>query len=180
MDGSVNHYTKIENVSKTLVNLLWNSIKDDPRVNAIITNEKQISLSSPKKFDSKTSTKISILLYNISKFPNMKNTPVNNPNEPSSSMYLTLHYLITPHTRSPERDHILLGKIIQIFTDNLLLQGNILLGNRDNEDTELKVMMDPLSINDLNKLWMMLKTQYKLSLSYTVSPVKIESTHSTK
>ena len=77
--------------------------------------------------------------------------------------------------RNTESDHILLRKVMQIFLDNGILKGAILQGNLAEDDKELRVTTDPLSIDEISKIWTILDTKYKLSLGYTVAPVRIES-----
>jgi hypothetical protein len=179
----MSNYTAISNVGKTLVSLLWNSIKEDPQVNSIITNEDQISFSSPKEIESEGSKKLSLFLYHITQFSEMRNQemPIKDSNTLGRPpLYLTLHYLITPSTQNRESDQILLGKIMQIFLDNAILRGSTLKGSLLENGDELRLVMDPLSIDDLNKLWAIFDKHYKLCLSYSVSPVKIESTREVK
>jgi hypothetical protein len=177
MSSSVNDCAAIGNVGKTLISLLWNSIKDDSRVNGIITSDKQISLSSPKDVvESNASEKLSMFLYYVTEFSSMKNVPLNGSNKQYPPLYLTLHYLIVPYTQNVESDQILLGKIMQVFVDNPVLRGSILQGSLADNGADLRVVMDSLSVDDLNKLWTVLSTPYKLAVSYSVSPVKIEPT----
>jgi hypothetical protein len=170
-------YTAISNVNKTLVSLLWNNMKDDPQVNSIISSEDQITLSSPKEI--LQDKKLSLFLYQITEFSNMRNIakPHIDPDKTGSfPVYLVLHYLITPYTQNPESDHIILGKIIQIFSENALLRGSILQGSLAENNSNLKLIMDSLTIDDLNKLWSVIGTEYRLSISYNVAPILIELT----
>jgi hypothetical protein len=172
-------YTAISNINKTLTSLLWNNIKNDPQVNSIVAAEDQISLSSPKVIESETPKNLSVFLYQINEFSVMRNQaiPHEEPNKlKPPPLYLMLHYLLTPCTQNAEKDHLLLGKIIQVFADNAVLRGSILHGSLAESGTDLRLVMDPLSIDDLNKLWSILGTQFKLCVSYSVAPVIIEST----
>jgi hypothetical protein len=179
----MSNYTALSNVGKTLVSLLWSSIKEDPQVNSIITTEDQISLSSPKEIGSQSSKKLSIFLYHITEFPSMRNQEMSVANPTSLSyppLCLELHYLITPYTQNEESDHIILGKIMQIFLDNAILRGSILKGDLADDGEELRLVMDSLSMDDLNKMWSIFDKQYKLCISYRVSPVRIDSTREAK
>jgi hypothetical protein len=167
-------YATISKVDKTLATLLWNNIKNDVKLNSIISAENQISLSSPTIFDTDNSKKLSLFLYNITEFSPMRNSPFEGSNKMSSQpLYLTLYYLVTPCTQNFEIDHLLLGKIFQIFTSNHLFQANIPHDNQANDAFNQRIMFDSLSIDDLNKIWSILGTKYKLSASYSVSPVLI-------
>jgi hypothetical protein len=172
-------YTAISNVNKTLASLLWNSIKEDSQANSIVATEDQISLSSPKAIESEPTKNLSLFLYQITEFSTMRNQPT--PLQESNKirpppLYLALHYLVTPYTQNTEKDHLLLGKVMQIFADNAILRGSILYGSLAENGADLKIVMDPLLIDDLNKLWAIFGTQYKLCVSYSVAPVIIELT----
>jgi hypothetical protein len=170
-------YTAISSVNKTLVSLLWNSIKDDSQVNSIVTSEDEISLSSPKEIAQ--DKKLSLFLYQIAEFSSMRNIvqPSTDPDKTGYfPVYLALHYLITPNTRNLQSDHILLGKTIQVFSDNAILRGSILQGSLGENNSNLKLVMDSLSIDELSKLWSAIGTDYKLSISYSAAPVIIEPT----
>lgn len=172
-------YTAISSVNKTLVSLLWNSIKDDKQVNSIVSTENQISLSSPKTFETEASKRLSLFLYQITEFSSMRNLPTSqrdsNQTGPSP-LYLALHYLVTPYTQNTESDHVLLGKIMQTFADNAVLRGSVLRGNLSESGADLRLVLDSLSIDDLNKLWSTFGTHFRLSVSYSVEPVVIELT----
>jgi hypothetical protein len=89
-------------------------------------------------------------------------------------MYLNLRYLITPITQNPEDDQVVLGKILQLFHETSILRGSNLQGILSESGEDLKVVLDGLTIEDLSKIWSILTTPYRLSVSYTVYPVKIE------
>jgi hypothetical protein len=173
----MSNYTAISSANKTLVSLLWNNMKDDPQVNSILSGEDQITLSSPK--DIPQDKKLSLFLYQITEFSNMRNIakPHVDPDKTGHfPVYLALHYLITPYTQNSESDHILLGKTIQILSENAILRGSFLQGSLAENNSDLKLTMESLTIDDLNKLWSVIGTEYKLSISYSVAPILIELT----
>ncbi|RLI73949.1 DUF4255 domain-containing protein [Archaeoglobales archaeon] len=167
-------YTAIYDVGETLIKLLWENIKDDPQVNSIVESEEQITLASPEEMED-GSKRLSLFLYHVTEFSYLKNQEmlIENSKLRFSPLYLTLHYLIIPYTQNRENDHILLGKVMQIFHDNAILRGSTLQGSLEDE---LRVTFNPLSIDELNKIWNMLNKPYRLSVSYKVAPVRIDST----
>jgi hypothetical protein len=88
---------------------------------------------------------------------------------------LSLFYLVTPHTPNMDSDHIILGKVMQIFHDNSILRGSVLPDSLVGD--ELRLILNPLSTEELNKIWTVIsKTKtYNLSVCYEVTPVGIES-----
>ncbi len=163
-------------VSETLATHIWNCIKDDKELKKIIRSQEQISYQSPKDAQAKPakSTQLSIFLYNITENTNMRNQPQpQNPTAPRTLLYLNLHYLITPLTEKAETDQVLLGKIIQLFAEAPVLRGSTLQGSLGEEAGELRVVLDVFSLDDLSKLSTLLSSPYRLSVGYTVSPVRI-------
>ena len=171
-------YNNLNSVSKTLAYHIWNGIKDDPQIKAIIQNPRQINHRSPKEAQTE-STQISVFLYNVNELSSMRNQPQTAQNPPTL-LYLNLRYLITPLTQNPENDQIVLGKIMQLLSETPVLRGSDLQGSLRESGDELKIILDPLTADDLNKLWTMFQTPYKLCISYSVFPVRIESSTKTE
>jgi hypothetical protein len=46
-------YSFIQNADKALADIVWNSIKQEPKVTEIVSSEEQISFSSPKTSETK-------------------------------------------------------------------------------------------------------------------------------
>ncbi|MBE3115677.1 DUF4255 domain-containing protein [Candidatus Bathyarchaeota archaeon] len=168
-------YNNLNSVSKTLAGRIWNGIKGDKQIKTIINSEKQIIHLSPK--DAQTeSAQVSVFLYNITELSSMRNQPQTTPNSSKPPLYLNLRYLITPLTLNIENDQIvLLGKIMQLFSETPVLRGSDLQGSLSETGDDLRITLDALAADDLNKLWTMFSTPYKLCVSYTVYPVRIES-----
>ena len=154
-----------------------NIIQDKSEVSSVIDSYDQITLSSPEEIGS--GKKLSLFLYRVAENDYLKNqemqttgsTKLKNP-----PLTLSLFYVITPHTQSVDGDHLLLGKVMQIFHDNAILRGSAL--HESLAGKELRLILNPLSIDDLNKLWSAISKSkpYKLSACYEVTPVRIEST----
>lgn len=166
-------YNNLNNVSKTLAAHIWNGIKDDPQTKAIIQSPRQISYFSPKEAQTE-SAQISVFLYNVTELPSMRNQPQTTQNPPTL-LYLKLHYLITPLTQNAENDQIILGKIMQLFSETPILRGSDLQGSLRESGDELKIILDALAADDLSKIWTMFQNPYKLCVGYSVFPVRIEA-----
>jgi len=171
-------YTAIADVGETLKKLLWDNIKDDNTAKSIIESENQIALSSPEEIES--NAKLSLFLHQVTEnaYLNNQEMPiVNSTKLKYPPLSLNLFYLVTPHTQNRENDHIILGKVMQIFYDNSILRGSVLQGSLADDSEELRLILNPLSMDELNKIWnVMSKSKpYKLSVCYEVTPVRIES-----
>jgi hypothetical protein len=172
----MSNYTAISDVGKTLIKLLWDNIKDDGTANSIIGSEDQISLSSPEEIEQ--DKKLSLFLYQVSENAFLKNEEMRSLNTKKlkyAPLFLNLFFLVTPHTQNRNNDHIILGKVMQIFHDNSILRGSVLHENLVGE--ELRLILTHLSIDDLNKIWNVISKSktYRLSVCYEVTPVGIES-----
>ena len=173
----MNTHTVISKVDKKLVRLLWNSIKNDSQVNSIISDENQISLASPQIFEIEPSKKLSLFLYQITEFSAMRNQPnedIKQDKKKPPPLYLTLHYLVTPNTQNTEKDHVLLGKIMRVFAENPIIVAPQQQGSISKDTTYMRILMNSLTVDELNKLWSILGMHYRLSVSYTMAPIKIE------
>jgi len=169
-------YNAILYVGETLIRLLWDGIKIDPEVSSIIQSEDQITLSSPEEIES--GKKLSLFLYQIVENDYLKNQELQTVNSEKLNqppLVLSFFYLITTHTQNIASDHLLLGKVMQIFHDNAILMGSVLHESLVGE--ELRLILSPLSTDELNKIWSIISGSkpYKLSVSYEVTPVRIKS-----
>lgn len=169
-------FTVIGDVGETLKGLLisdpWTGISPKP----------DISLKSPEeiKDDSGSSNKISLFLYQISENPHLRNKEFDNVNDSQPGdlpMILDLLYLVTPYSDDKTQEKYILGKAMQIFHDNPVLCGTVLQGSLAGKDEELRLLFNPLSLDDMTKIWSAFQdVAYKLSAGYMVTPVKIDST----
>ncbi len=167
-------FSNINAASKTIANRIWTAFKEDKQANAIIRSIEQISFLSPKDAAELKPPQISVYLYNVTEIASMRNqpTPTQNPSKPP--LYLNLRYLLTPLTQNAEDDQIVLGKILQLFHETPILRGSSLQGSLKETVEDLKVIPDVFTVDELSKVWGMLLTPYRLSVGYSVYPVKIE------
>ena len=165
----VSYSEAISDLDIELRSLLFEGIKKDGVTYSIIEGEDKIDISSPDD----TSAKLSIFLYKISENTDLKNQnfEIKDDEIKGNPIFLNLFYLITPNTKDNISDHIIMGKIIQIINDNPIPENEYFQKNG------LKLLLNPLSIDDLNKIWSMTANSkpYKLSISIEITPLKIES-----
>lgn len=169
-------YKSISDAGKALAKLLWDSISSDSEARSIVTSYNDISLSSPEEIKDE---KLSIFLYRMAEDAHLKNQSmeVSGPEELKyPHVSLSLFFMITAHTQNVEKDHMLIGKVIQIFNDNPVLRSPLLEGNLAGE--ELRLVINSMSLDELNKIWTMVARAkpYRLSAFYEVFSVRIDST----
>jgi hypothetical protein len=120
--------------------------------------------------------------------PHLKNQEMRNIS-PTQLGYppltLDLYYLLTAYASAqiPDRtertleEHRILGRAMRIFYDNAILSGTILQGSLSGTGEELRVVLNPISLDDLTKIWSAFQeVGYRLSVSYLVTPTNIDST----
>ena len=174
-------YVVVSDVGDTLKKLLWNHLRADPGIYSdIIASEDDITLLSPQEMEVGNSRKLSLFLYQITECPYLKNQEMERIDSGmlrSIPLPLVLSYLITPNTNDRKKDHILLGKVMQILYDNAIMKGSILQGTLAGTDDELHVVLYSLPFDEMVRLWQSFtEVSFKLSVCYQVTPVKIDST----
>lgn len=174
-------YKVVGAVDETLRTLLWSHFEVDSEIASIITSEQQITNEPPFKLIKNTDPDedvVSIFLYRVVENGDVKNRQLQ-PINPNTFRYpplcLNLFYLITPLTNSTENDHKLLGKTMQVMNDSGSLKGSALKGVLTNTAEELRLILNPISVEDNSKLWTAFMRPLRLSLSYEVKVVFIDS-----
>ena len=101
---------------------------------------------------------------------------------------LNLYYLITAYGENDDdvRGHRLLGRAMSALDDFPVLGSDeinqILLpesGLREQVE-RVRISLQPLSLDEMSKLWTTFQTQYRISAAYQVSALLIESTRPTR
>ena len=177
----MSEYTAIADVGDTLITLLRDNTRD-------LISADSIVLLSPADVEGQQNIRLTLFLYSIVENPYLKNQEMQNPN-PTELLYppvaLDLYYLVTAYastqivdkTQQTMEEHRILGRAIRIFYDHAILSGSILRGGLSGTDEELRIILNPTSLEDFNKLWSVFPNQnYRTSVSYLVTPVKIDST----
>ncbi len=172
-------FNVIAEVSNSLKQLVWNGIKGTSLGSDVGIDG--ITFAAPTD---QSSGKLSIFLYRISENEFHRNSLPSRANYNEwiyPPLTLDLFYMITPHFDSgikdrALKDHLLIGRVLQIFNENHQLQipslGDALAGE------EIKLFNDNLDLNNINKIWEGIfdAKPYMLSIFYEVSPVRIDST----
>ena len=172
-------FTVIADVGETLKKLL----EDDPWTGILPIPE--ITFKSPKeiKDDGGSTNKVSLFLYQIHENPHLRNEEplrVNDSHLQTPPEVLDLLYLVTPYSDDKTQEKVILGKVMQIFYDNALLSGTVLQGGLAGSDEDIRLLFNPISLDDLTKIWSAFQdVAYRLSVSYLVTPVRIDSTRQT-
>ncbi len=170
-------YAIINEVSKALADQIWHNIKQEKYLKGVLHSRKQISHQLPK--DNNDVASIAVFPYNISEYQALRNQPQDLA-KPRTLLYLKVNYLILPTMHNAEEDLIVLGKIMQLFAEHPVLRGSELEESLIEKDEELRLALDSLSMEDLHRLWTLLWAPLRPSVSYSVYPVKIQSSTAPK
>jgi hypothetical protein len=140
-----------------------------------------------------TTNQLNLFLYQILPNGAWRNMPVPQQVRPGETgmppLALTLHYLMTAYGRENDNsqpfDHHLMGKAMSVLYDHALLGPDeikvALPGSELEQQVDrVRITLEPLTVEDISKLWMGFATQYRLSVGYEVSVALIDSTQSVR
>lgn len=169
-------------VTATLEAVLGVGIHADPSLNDTAFT----SLPPDKARGSVTTNQLNLFLYQVLPNAALRNMDLTKPGEIGiSPQALVLHYLITVYGRENDNsqpfDHHLLGRAMSILYDHALLGPDEIKAAFPGSDLErqvdrVRITMQPLTIEEISKLWTGFATQYRLSVGYEISAVLIDST----
>jgi hypothetical protein len=125
---------------------------------------------------------VNLFLYKIDENASLKNMDL--PGRTSAGAYgrpplaLDLHYLMTAYGDN-EEDHVaaqeILGDAMRVLHDNGVVLGVVLDPVLRDEFENVKLYLEPLSLEELSKIWSALTLPMRLSSCYRVTVVQIES-----
>jgi hypothetical protein len=165
----------ISDVSLTLQHVLHDSLVSlDPQFFVEVSDLQGQMSTSPLH--------LTIFLFEVVEDPSAKNRPpvrqvVNQAvftRKPP--MALQLRYMLTPWSGDRITDHKILGKVIETFYDGANIAGTKLQGGLANTDAVLNVNMAPITLEDRTRVWYSVQKPYRLSLTYEVRVVNLDST----
>jgi len=159
----------------------------------------QVTVSIPPAEEAQPSEtpRVNLFLYRVTENGALKNQMIPGQGHPSEyghpPLSLVLHYLITAYGATDDngvlnetRAHFLLGSAMRVLHDHPVITDTlvtvqapagqaILHQSLRDEFEQVKLCLDPISLEDLSKVWTALTRPYRLSAAYSVSVVQIES-----
>ena len=176
-------------VTATLQAILGTEIVTDPN----LTDTQVTALPLDKARGTITTNQLNLFLYQVlpnAAWRNMDMPKAVRPGETGMSpLALDLHYLITAFGRENDTsqpfDHHLLGKAMSVLYDHALLGPEEIAtafpgSGLESQADRVRITLQPLSVEDISKLWMGFATQYRVSAGYDVSVTLIDSTQPVK
>ncbi|HEY5912260.1 MAG TPA: DUF4255 domain-containing protein [Verrucomicrobiae bacterium] len=141
--------------------------------------------------------RVNLFLYRVTENGALKNQMIPGQGHPSEyghpPLSLVLHYLLTAYGTTEDttvingtRAHFLLGSAMRVLHDHPVItealvtvqapvNQTVLHQSLRGEFEQVKLCLDPISLEDLSKVWTALTRPFRLSAAYTVSVVQIES-----
>lgn len=165
----------ISDVSLTLQRVLHDSLVSlDPQFFVDVSDLQGQMSTSPLH--------LTIFLFEVVEDPSAKNRPpvrevINQAvftRKPPVA--LLLRYMLTPWSGDRMTDHKILGKVIETLYDGAIIVGPKLQGGLANTDAVLNVNMAPITLEDRTRVWYSVQKPYRLSLTYEVRVVNLDST----
>ncbi|MEH2316530.1 DUF4255 domain-containing protein [Nostoc sp.] len=187
----MSQYPVIHAVDETLRSLIADHL-DTTSFQILDSNPTQrISFQPPHQLmtdNVPTENNLSLFLYRVVENSEIKNRALEARNGNRlhyPPLALNLFYIITPLMKDSNDDeasknaHKLLGKVMQIFYDHATVKETGLKGVLQNTAEELRIIWNPISMEDMTKLWSSFMRPYYLSVSYEVKVVYIDSERET-
>jgi hypothetical protein len=192
----MSNFLAVGGVSATLQALL----RDRMELPAgMVRTDLQVTISIPPPEDETQAaepTRVNLFLYRATENGALKNQMIPGQGHPSEyghpPLSLVLHYMLTAYGATDDnglvnetRAHFLLGSAMRVLhdypviTDSLMTINSpptqILHSSLRGEFEHIKICLDPISLEDLSKVWTALTRPYRLSAAYTMSVIQIES-----
>jgi hypothetical protein len=171
-------------VTTSLVNLISTKIGADPAQN--LPSGIGVTAQPPDAANNDTNFTHQVNLFLYHAMPNAawRNMPIPARGDSAQPpLALNLYYMITAYAREKGDtgdidSHNLLGRVMRVLFDHPVLSSvDITMPGSDveNQVDRIRITMQPLTIEELYRLWTGFQTQYRLSVSYEVSVILIES-----
>jgi hypothetical protein len=165
----------------TLRNLIANNVQDLPNQNVTTRplDKARNGNSSPDQ--------LNIFLYQTVLNAAWRNTDMPRQLRPGETgqppLALNLHYLVTAYGQNDDetQSHRWLGKAMSVLHDHPVLgaqeiQDALKESGLQAQIERVRITSQPMSLDDMSKLWTTFQTQYRISAAYQVEVVLIEST----
>ncbi|MFN2283142.1 MAG: DUF4255 domain-containing protein [Anaerolineae bacterium] len=177
----MSNYTILQDTTLELRRRIYDALDSAPDADFGLSNpESDITLSPPRD-QMQGNPHLSLYLYRIDQDGHLRNQPWL-PDQQTGLRYppmpIKLCYLITPLEREEDQNQLMLGRIIQRFHDQPVLEslgGTPLDNSHGGNSPEMRITFEALSMEELSHIWNALRTNYRLSTAYSVHVVTVDS-----
>ena len=176
-------YRVLQDISLHLRRLLFESLRGNDSTGSQFSSENSISLDSPPRIADKTApnanqARLSLYLYQLTPNAHSNNhpmIPVGPGRQQFPPLSLNLYYLLTPVCQLPEDNLVVLGRCLQVLAANSSIRANFLDSWLRPDAPEVRITINPVSLEELTRVWNAFNEAYRLSVCYLVQVVSIDS-----
>lgn len=139
-----------------------------------------VTLESPANLQGTSGSfqRINLYLYQVLEDPFRKKQlwdSLSSTSQHFPPLALDLHYLLTPYASDTLSAHQVLGDAMRIFHETAVLRGAQLPDSLRLSVESVSIILNPLKLEELTRIWNALQTAYRLSVAYEVKAVLLES-----
>jgi hypothetical protein len=177
-------YTALRATSQTLIEYLRNRLETDPVLgvffNSALGGAMVVSADTPAEMAARPAEGLSVWLYRVVRDPERINAP---PERDGIDrllpvpLPLRLHFLLTPirdAATDPEFAQEVLGKALQALYEHPVLRGTDLQPGLSPVTIDLTARLEPMTLEEITRVWHSLDASYRLSVSYEVTVVAVD------
>lgn len=164
--------------TKTLVDFLDEQMKTDPELGSKFQSGELVASPETPQAMRGRQQGVSVWLYRVNPSTQTRRSPTLVSGNVASTM-LALYYLVTPiidHDEAgngPTLEQYLLSNVMQALHGNQVLTDDKLRGELSGKNTGVSIRQEPLTLDELSRVWHNLDTPFTLSASYEVSLVPV-------
>jgi hypothetical protein len=178
-------HTALRATSQTLAAVIGRRLAEVPDLAPLFGpgGNMVVSLATPDELETIGDQGVSLWLYRLVRDENLINRPprrVGFDTLQRRPLPVRCHYLVTPiieaaTASAAETEQTILGRILQCFYDQPFLRGVDLQNDFAGTSVELTARLEPLSLEEITRVWDALDRSYQLCLSYEVTVVEIDA-----
>lgn len=143
----------------------------------------EVSIATPAEMIRQKKQGLSVWLYRVARDDTRLNDPpVVRPLAGGGvemvppPLPLRLHYLMTPLApKAPDTEQKILGRVLRTFHSRPIVSGAALTGDLIGTDAEISVRMEPMTLDEITRVWEALEGSYQLAVSYEATLALITS-----
>jgi hypothetical protein len=175
-------YSIIRDISQEMRRRIYTALDETPDNDfGLPAIEQAIAFDPPGERIRENNTVLSLFLYHLEFDPYNRNQP--KLRIPPDGLLrppipLHLHYLVTPLIEAESDNLLMMGRILQhfYFQPTVSSIDGIPIGDSFGGGvSELRITFESLPVSNLYTLWSMIESPYRLSLSFSVMPIAIDS-----
>ncbi len=172
---TIGEYTVIADTGSTLLKILRENLTPEP-----VLKPEMIGICSPAE---KADLRLALYLYSVEETGASRNVEMRQVGQGRLQyppLMISLNYLLTAHSTAELNfraldEHRILGRLMQVMYDNAIVRGSVLHGTLAENNEEMRITLNNISMEEMNKIWNFPNVPYKLSLAYRVGPLSVES-----